>query len=222
MTVIHVHDFVIGHHLALLCDTYACLPSDELAHAARFKVESARTEYLVARLLLRRLLAEHLGAAPGPFVHGPQGKPALPGGDIEFNLSHSHGRVLIALCADYPVGVDVERLDPTIDPVALARIGLSENDVTALLSVPEAARHTLFYRLWTRHEACLKALGSGLGQAPAIVARQALGDGTERLDLASDDGPVVICELPVANGFKAATAVSNCTTAPRIVRHAED
>lgn len=222
MTVIHVHDFAIWHHLDLLDEASASLPPDELARAARFKVESARTEYLVARLLLRRLLAEHLGTAPGPFIHGPQGKPALPGGGIEFNLSHSRGRVLVALCADRPVGVDAERLDPAIDPVALARIGLPEVDVTALLAVQQEARCALFYRLWTRHEACLKALGSGLGQAPAIMARQALGDGMERFEFAGDDGPVVICELPVANGFKAAAAVSNCTTAPRIVRHAED
>jgi 4'-phosphopantetheinyl transferase len=222
MTVIHVHDFAIGHHLALLDDVSVCLPPDELARAARFKVESARTEYLVARLLLRRLLAEHLGSEPGPFGHGPQGKPALPGSGIEFNLSHSCGRVLVVLCADHPVGVDVERLDPAIDPVALARTGLSEVEVTALLAVPEEERHTLFYRLWTRHEACLKALGSGLGHAPTIVARLVLGDSMELREPAGDNGPVVVCDLPAEDGFQAAVAIAGCISMPGIVRHTED
>lgn len=222
MTVIHVHDFAIERHLSLLEEASACLPADELARAIRFKVESARKEYLIARLLLRHLLAGHIGTAPGPFVHGPHGKPVLPGGDIEFNLSHSRGRVLVALCTDHPVGVDVEWLNPTINAVALAGTGLPEVDVTALLAVPEEARHTLFYRLWTRHEACLKALGTGLGHAPAIAARQALGDGVERIELACDGGPVVVCELPAANGFRAAVALAGCTAAPEIIRHAED
>ncbi len=221
MAVIHVHDFAFERHLPLLDQAASRLPGDELARAARFKAETARAEYLLTRLLLRRLLTEHTNTVSGPFVYGPHGKPALSGG-IEFNISHSRGRLLIAFCADHPVGVDVERIDPAIDPVALARTGLPDADVAALLAAPEETRHLLFYRFWTRHEAFLKALGAGLGHVPEIVAWQALGDGTERLDQSGDTGSMVVCELPAAEGYRAALAVAGCTAAPEIVRHPEN
>lgn len=218
MTILHVYDCQLERHAALLARASDHLPDDEQARAARFKVAAAREEYLLSRLLLRRVLAEHLGRAPGPFAYGAQGKPTLPGGGLEFNLSHSRGRLLIAVSADFPVGIDIERVDPAIDPIALAHAGLTAGDVQSLLAAPQQMRHDLFHRLWTRREACLKALGTGLGGMVGIVARRALGDDAECLEFAAGGLRVQVRGLPAADGFRAAVALVGCEALSEIVR----
>jgi phosphopantetheinyl transferase len=221
MPLLNVHACLLECHRGLL-DRHRHLPDDEQARAARFRIESAREEYLLGRLLLRGILAEYLGAEPGPLAYGPFGKPALPGSNLEFNLSHSHGRLLVAVCADTPVGIDIEHVDPGIDPVSLARTGLPAADLDALLALPPEARHELFYRLWTRREAALKALGTGLGRAPEALLRQPLGNGVERLLMADGHDQVVVCELPAAAGFRAAVALAGGPELPEIILHDTD
>lgn len=69
-----------------------------------------RQEYLVSRALLRQLLAERLQqpAASLQFCNGPHGKPGLHDDAWQFNLSHSGSWLVLALCPQGPLGVDIE------------------------------------------------------------------------------------------------------------------
>lgn len=218
MKPIHLYDCCFDRIRPLLALGSEALPADERERAARFKVDAAREEYLLARLALRRILARHLGSAPGPFAYGKAGKPSLPGHGLEFNLSHSRGRLIIAVSTGQAVGVDIEQIQPGIDPIPLAQAGLPAADVDSLLATPAGKRVDCFYRLWTEREACLKALGCGLGRPPAIVSRHPLGADTFRLALADGGGPVVVRRLPAAGGFQAAIAVTGCPAMPEIIR----
>ena len=94
------------------------------------------------------------------------GKPQLRNGDrVEFNLSHSNGLALIAVAEGREVGVDVELIEPKRDLVALAERALPQEDAVTVREANEPERPTLFYAAWTRHEARLKCLGTGLGAA---------------------------------------------------------
>ncbi|MCI4041588.1 4'-phosphopantetheinyl transferase superfamily protein [Streptomyces sp. TRM75563] len=121
----------------------------------------------------RRILAELLGVAPdavalgrlpcpgcGAADHGP---PAVlhPRSPFRISLSHASGRCLLAV-AQVPVGVDIEVERPVkIDE--LARVALTATEHRQLLGRPAgAARDRAFPRCWTRKEAALKALGTGI------------------------------------------------------------
>ncbi len=151
----------------------ASLSAAEHARAARFVFERDRRRYLAAHAGLRQLLAARTGvpAAALVFDEGPFGKPSLAHPSrCAFNMSHSEDVAVVALAdADVgEIGVDVEMLRAMSDVSALARQNFSaaENDE---LSATAAQDQSLAFLLgWTRKEACLKAIGSGLSIAPNI------------------------------------------------------
>jgi 4'-phosphopantetheinyl transferase len=206
MTTLHIHAGSLAGHRSLLDVAGDCLSAEELGRAARFRVDAARDEFLVSRLLLRRILAAHLDrpAAAVGLARNPYGKPLLhpaEQSDLEFNLSHSHGRLLVAVCRGFPVGIDIERIDPAIDPLELAEHGLPAEGRRRLRAAAPEGRHDLFFRLWTRREACLKAFGTGF-----LGPRARGADAPER--------HLWVRELPVGADFKAAVALASAAGPP--------
>jgi 4'-phosphopantetheinyl transferase len=137
------------------------LSADERHRAGRFAFARERRRYIVARARLRQFLGERLGAAPESlqFVYKPHGKPALehrPGQrDLRFNVSHCGGVAAYAFAEGREVGVDVEREREIEDAEAIAERCFSPAE-------RDACRVLGFLYCWTRKEAFVKALGSGL------------------------------------------------------------
>lgn len=121
-------------------------------------------EYLVSRALLRRLLADRLSCPTSAlaFCTNAHGKPELCDIRWQFNLSHSADWLVIALCAEGPLGVDIEmgRRRRQILPLAKRFYAAHEYEWLSTLPAPEQER--AFYRLWSRKEAVLKAHGGGI------------------------------------------------------------
>lgn len=145
----------------------AMLSDDEWAHARRFAFERDRRRFLAAHAALRQLLAQHTGL-PGAslaYVHGPFGKPDLAGNaaGFHFNLSHSGPLALIALHPATNIGVDVELIRQMPDAAQLAETHFTEDECQALARLQGPERDRAFLYCWTRKEACLKAVGLGLG-----------------------------------------------------------
>jgi 4'-phosphopantetheinyl transferase len=153
----------------------ALLSTGELDRAARFVFERDRHRYVVAHIALRLRLAMHTGLLPEQinYLEGPFGKPALQGKEwCSFNMSHSEDVAWIALAddaaIDSEIGVDVEMLRPMDDALPLARQNFSTAEIAELLATPADQQSLAFLLGWTRKEACLKAIGSGLSIAPNI------------------------------------------------------
>ncbi|WP_119154011.1 4'-phosphopantetheinyl transferase family protein [Caldimonas tepidiphila] len=143
------------------------LSHEELERAARFVFERDRRRHLAAHCALREILARATGreAAWLRFESGPHGKPALApaASRCSFNMSHSEDLALIAVAPRGELGVDVEVLREVPDALPLAERHFTARERQELLRAPAgAARHLAFLRGWTRKEACLKALGTGL------------------------------------------------------------
>ncbi|HEX3282861.1 MAG TPA: 4'-phosphopantetheinyl transferase superfamily protein [Pyrinomonadaceae bacterium] len=143
------------------------LSADELARANRFHFAEDRTHFVVARGLLRNLLAAYLGidCAALRFSYGVKGKPfvVLEGQtQINFNLSHSHGRAAFAFTRGRELGVDLEYVKPDFDAESIATRFFSRSEVLALRTVPAEVRNQAFFNCWTRKEAYIKARGEGL------------------------------------------------------------
>ena len=168
-------------------DTEACfawLSDGERARAARFGQPHLRDRYVVGRASLRRVLGETLALPPAsvPIVRGPRGRPRLDmESTLDFNVSHTGDVAVIAIAWDARVGVDVERLDRTVNVAGIARKFLAPAEQSLLERLDaDAARRTLL-ALWTCKEAMSKATGDALsapfaalhvdlGGAPTLVA----------------------------------------------------
>jgi len=145
----------------------AMLSDDEWARARRFAFERDRRRFLAAHAALRQLLSRHtdLPGASLSFVHGRFGKPTLEGhaGGVRFNLTHSGAIALIAFHPSADIGVDVEQLRHMPDAQAMAEAHFTPSERAALAALTGEARDRAFLQGWTRKEACLKAIGIGLG-----------------------------------------------------------
>src|ERR1017187_9067484 len=129
-------------------------------HAGEIHVWAARN--LPSGAALRAILQRYTAGAL-EFAHGPHGKPYLRDApQVQFNLSHSGGVTLVAVAIDVAVGVDIERLRPMPDCLAVAERFLTPEDASALAETPAVEREREFFVRWTRTEAMWKARGIGL------------------------------------------------------------
>ncbi|WP_331760449.1 4'-phosphopantetheinyl transferase superfamily protein (plasmid) [Streptomyces sp. NBC_01471] len=133
--------------------------------------------YLSAHIALRLVLARYLDLAPQhvPFVREPcpgcgepHGRPAVavPDPPFHFSLSHSRGMALVGV-ASAPVGADVEGI-PRTSTVDNCVPALHPDEQRELAGTSPEARHEAFGRIWTRKEAYLKGLGTGLSRQPSL------------------------------------------------------
>ena len=154
--------------VAALRDTLA---ADERARAERFRFPLDGARSIVARGLLRAIIARYLERAPGAiaFVYGASGKPSLRDdaecGSIRFNVSHADGVALYALTRGREVGVDIERIRADMVGERIAERFFSPHEVATLRALPPDLQHDAFFTCWTRKEAYVKARGIGIGAA---------------------------------------------------------
>jgi 4'-phosphopantetheinyl transferase len=143
------------------------LAEDEIARADRFHFAKDRNHYVVARGLLRTLLAAYLGVGSTElrFVYAEKGKPSLePGqsGAINFNLAHSRARAIYAFSRGRELGVDLEFIREDVEGEQIAERFFSPWEIEQLRTVPAELRKQAFFNCWTRKEAYIKARGEGL------------------------------------------------------------
>lgn len=145
----------------------ASLSEAERTRAQRFAFEHLKRRYFASHVALRETLAECTGvtAVDQRFTEGPFGKPALANAACAFNMSHSDDVALIAVAPSGEIGVDVEVLRPVNDAIALAERNFTPTEHQQVLNAPPEQRDLVFLRIWTRKEACLKAVGSGFSIA---------------------------------------------------------
>ena len=196
-------------------DASAWLSPTEQARAARFVFARDASRYRAAHLLLRRLLHQQGGVPAGEeFELGPHDKPHLrPGSPWGFNLSHSGALALIGIGLGDGIGVDVENLRVVDDVWAMAEqhFGAGEYRELQRTAKPDVSR--AFLSGWTRKEACLKAVGSGLSIAPATF-EVGLAPEPKVLVLETDSGSVGVCVHSVQAGADALAAVARTMRLP--------
>jgi 4'-phosphopantetheinyl transferase len=147
---------------------YNRLSLQEQARAARFKFERDRKRFIVAHAALRAILARYGNNDPAhlEFVEGRSGKPRLAppwaASRLEFNLSHSGERALVAVNLGDDVGVDIEFVNADFEFQDIADHFFTQRETTALRELPEELQRRVFYKCWTSKEAFLKAKGTGL------------------------------------------------------------
>lgn len=143
----------------------AGLDAAELRRAADFVFARDRARYIGAHAGMRSVLGSLLGVKPAAVMIAlnETGKPCLAGpfsSHLHFNLSHSHDMAALAVAADHPVGLDIERIRPmAFDTIETF---FTPGEQAALARLPPEYRLTGLYNAWTRKEAYTKAIGLGL------------------------------------------------------------
>jgi 4'-phosphopantetheinyl transferase len=212
VTDIYIHSFRFTDNSDLADEAPSCLSDEEVARANRFKVEHARRDFLISHRLLRKTLSGYLDtdAASIRYCYGEHGKPHLdtPGQQgLHFNLSHSGDRILVAICTDCEIGVDIELIQERSNPLQLSRHFMSAEETSKLagLTDPDAQRE-FFFTLWTRKEAYIKCLGKGFFHAINETDMNELAAGIHVPSCEAHRAYRVI-DLDIAGDYKAAVAV---------------
>jgi 4'-phosphopantetheinyl transferase len=166
---IHVWGFSLNGSLSFVEQCRSWLSEDERGRAVRFVRQEDQLRYILAHGSIRAVLARYTGLDPSSmtFQMGERGKPALVETKngrhcIHFNLSHSHGRMLIAVALGQDVGADLEQIQDEVEAVKLAERFYAPSEhrrVAGLAGLDQVKR---FYRYWVAKEAVLKGQAVGL------------------------------------------------------------
>ena len=205
-------DLVTGAHIDW-GDFASILSDDELRQARQFKFASDRHRYCVTRLVLRSLLAHYTMQAPQSirFSYGRYGKPQImfddPQHDIRFNVSHTHTRALFAFTRNDDVGIDIEHVRQGFSVLDIARSHYRDTEHALLTRSPEHERQSLFFDIWVRKEAVVKAMGYGMSLD--FKAFDVLPIPISRLNVQYEwrACAVALQQLDIGNDFAAAVAV---------------
>lgn len=200
------------------------LSADERKRADRFAYDRHRRRYTVAQGHLRRVLGRLTGINPKTvrFHYEEKGKPWLPGGP-SFNQSHSEDRLMIAVAASGRLGVDIEEMRQVRLMLGIADKNFAPDEAARLHAAPPNERRRIFFRIWTRKEAFLKALGVGLTHPLRSFSVDPTPGAARGLlqveDLPEDPARWYIGGVRCAEGAEAALAVDRAEIEIRPLRY---
>lgn len=193
----------------------------------RWRQQADQERFIAARGALRTILARLSGARqPGELnlVRTPRGRlfldPRAGRSDLDFNLSHAGGFVLIAVCSRGRVGVDIEDAGRALDIAGVSRLVLTAEEQDRLAATRgEAERRALFFTCWVRKEAVTKADGRGLAcgmdRFPVLD-----NSAVSRLVTLADEAGIPrnwrVLDIAVPAGYHGALATDLQTGAPRL------
>lgn len=150
---------------------YSHLDAREKQKALRFRLQRDCDSYVAVHGLLRMILGSRLEIPPRSvsLEYNRYGKPMLISdrAPLYFSLSHSRDISIVALTSNGEVGADIEYIDPEFDfrEISSAFFVKEENEY---IDHGRPGDRERFYRLWTRKEALLKAIGTGLSGDLAV------------------------------------------------------
>lgn len=151
-------------------DQTACLKllnNAEFERYRGYKCHSARTQFLAARWLLRTTLSRYETVHPEDwqFEFNSHGRPyiALLHNiiDLNFNLSHTRGLAICAICFSAEIGVDTEFTENLSNLGDLAKFVFLPQELHQIELAKPEDRNLTFFKLWTLKEAYVKARGMG-------------------------------------------------------------
>jgi len=198
----------------------------ERKRADAFYFERDRRRWSIARGVLKTVLGNRLQCDPAriEFEEEGNGKPKLAGDSnrLSFNLSHSGERMLLGIADGLPIGVDTELIKPLNDHIGIAERFFAGAEYDVLVNSLSTEQLGLFYRIWTKKEAYIKATGEGLScDLKRFVVPLEATDGAVVCD-PPDEMNWHIYELPVESGYVASFCFPGFPEEVRLFRSLSD
>ena len=159
---INIFRLFVSNHLHQLALYKSLLNSQELFRASKFFKCEDRERFIISRAVLKKLLGLCTNLAPQTIVivSDKNEKPILKDcSHIHFNISHSKNCITFAI-SNKSVGIDVEYLNENFNYRSIIEACFTVSEIYFIKESPKPVRD--FFKLWTRKEAFLKAIGKGL------------------------------------------------------------
>jgi phosphopantetheinyl transferase len=136
---------------------------DEQARADKFLHENDRATYISCHAILRLILGKRLETDPLriSFLTGVYKKPGLEGNPVYFNITHTGNSFAIVISESCEAGIDMESVNRDMNFRGIIKNFFSMSESEFIMQDP-AESASRFFMLWTRKEALLKALGTGI------------------------------------------------------------
>lgn len=133
-----------------------------------FKNELSRLRFLIGRYMIKNILADYLNIKPQEITIGlaDNGKPYLKNSHhyqgLDFNLTHSGDKIILAVFGGGKIGVDIECLDRKVNFDQISRHFFHADEYEILRLIKEKYRKIHFFKLWTLKEAAVKLLDESI------------------------------------------------------------
>ncbi len=159
---VHIWGVHVPEVLDQLDALHGVLCDKEQKKAARYLRDPDRLSSIAARGALRILLSGYTRYSPSEvsFHYSKNGKPYMNDSEIDFKVSHSADWVVLAFGRNRNIGVDVEKIKRSLDVEAIADRYFAPEEVALIKK--SADRYALFFQIWARKEAYVKACSSTL------------------------------------------------------------
>ena len=144
------------------------LDDKERNKALRFMHKIHSDRYVVSHGKLRVILASYIDIAPENirFAEEDFGKPYISvdgkAPEVKFNLSHSGRKMIVAVGLHDHIGVDIEEWNDRVDCDLVVNSCFAETERSFWNGLQGSGKDEFFYRLWTRKESFVKAVGVGI------------------------------------------------------------
>ncbi len=163
------------------------LSKEEQRRADRYVFEEESRRFIVARAMLRYLLARYLHIQPENvnFVFNEYGKPFLKDKalrHLQFNVSHSNYAGAF-IFSQKVVGIDIEYHKPGFAAMDIARRFFSKQEVLDLETVAPETYADHFFDCWSRKESYIKAKGFGVSLPLESFTTRLVNENTAKLEV---------------------------------------
>lgn len=202
------------------------LSEEEALRIGRLIRASDRERYVFAHGMLRSVIGYYIGCSPRDIVFkfNAFGKPSLSGseepGSIHFNMAHSGDVVLLALCRQSDIGIDVEKIRDIPKIYQMIDHNFSSEERGYLHNLPVNRLRESFFAQWVLKESFIKGLGVGLSyplQDFTIKPEINKGEVTNRYNVLPKSGPYWQCQLFAPfPGYVGAVAAQDIFEAPNL------
>lgn len=184
------------------------LPEQVQMRAARYLSPLSRRNLIATRARLKAVV-ESLGLDQELLDVAENGRPYYRDQSIEFNLTHSHDRAVLAISREKAwregLGVDLEWTERSVDVVAVGRRFFTPEEHAWV-----GTDRQRFFHIWTRKEAVLKS--NGIGLRVALDSFDVLSD---RVAEHVTGRPLHVATKTLSDGYLLSWATS--TLPPRII-----
>jgi 4'-phosphopantetheinyl transferase len=179
---------------------YQQLSDSNKSRSSFFIKEKDRNLFITAHYALDFILDKIFQIKPLVLID-INGKPYIKNYPIHFNLSHTENRVLLGF-SHQPLGVDIEKINALPDLDLLISHSMHPDEISSLMAIESNHKIYLFYSLWTKKEAIVKAIGIGMGMELNSFSLESL----------KKDASWQIFELNIDTKYSAAIATQNTSS----------
>jgi phosphopantetheinyl transferase len=144
-------------------DIQKYISGNEQARADKFHFDQDRETYITCHAMLRLVLAQFLNLNPLEISYkiGSNNKPGIKDDPVYFNVTHTREAFAFTVSREFNVGIDLENINQDIEISSVARSYFSKKEREYIFNLATGSKER-FFQLWTRKEALLKALGTGI------------------------------------------------------------